>query len=99
MAKLSPEDMREAVSGLMAARAAMDDGSEPSISAEEMAEAMSHPLAAEYVGEMLEREPGSCVAGSDAPDFELPLADGSGSVRLSDHFGKRPVALVFGSYT
>ena len=25
--------------------------------------------------------------------------DGGGSVRLSDHFGKRPVALIFGSYT
>lgn len=91
--------MKEAVSSILAVRAAIDDGSEHSISAEEMAEVMSHPLADEYVSEMLERESGSCVVGSDAPDFELPLADGNGSVRLSGHFGKRPVALVFGSYT
>ena len=37
--------------------------------------------------------------GDRAFDFELPLLDGSGRVRLSDFAGERPVALVFGSYT
>ena len=42
--------------------------------------------------------------GQAAPDFTLPRLDasssnGSESVTLSDHFGKRPVALIFGSYT
>ena len=37
--------------------------------------------------------------GEPAFDFDLPLLDGSGSVRLADFAGQRPVALVFGSYT
>ena len=35
----------------------------------------------------------------EAADFELPLLDGGGVVRLSDFAGKKAVALVFGSYT
>lgn len=38
-------------------------------------------------------------AGDVAPDFELQDLDGKNSVRLSDFRGKRPVALIFGSYT
>ncbi len=34
-----------------------------------------------------------------APDFTLPRLQGGGSVTLSSFAGKRPVALVFGSYT
>jgi hypothetical protein len=34
-----------------------------------------------------------------APDFALPSHDGSSTVKLSDSFGKRPVVLVFGSFT
>jgi hypothetical protein len=34
-----------------------------------------------------------------APEFSLPREDGSGMVRLSSFAGKRPVALIFGSYT
>lgn len=38
--------------------------------------------------------------GSIAPDFELPYAKNEDTtVRLSSFAGKRPVALVFGSYT
>lgn len=37
--------------------------------------------------------------GDLAPDFELPELSGSGSVRLSQFRGERPVALLFGSYT
>jgi len=39
------------------------------------------------------------VPGEPAADFDLPLLDGSGRVRLADFAGERPVALVFGSYT
>ena len=38
-------------------------------------------------------------AGDPAPDFELSDVDGEHSVRLSDFQGKKPVALVFGSFT
>jgi hypothetical protein len=34
-----------------------------------------------------------------APDFTLRNHDGSGVVRLSDHFGKRPIVLSFGNFT
>jgi hypothetical protein len=37
--------------------------------------------------------------GDIAPDFELQDPSGERTVRLSNYFGKRPVALVFGSYT
>lgn len=37
--------------------------------------------------------------GYVAPDFTLPKHDGSANVKLSDSFGKRPVVLVFGSFT
>jgi len=37
--------------------------------------------------------------GDVAPDFELRDVNGENPVRLSDFRGKRPVALVFGSFT
>jgi hypothetical protein len=37
--------------------------------------------------------------GDLAPDFELEDPSGENSIKLSNFFGKRPVALVFGSYT
>jgi hypothetical protein len=38
-------------------------------------------------------------AGDPAPDFELPRRGSFERVRLSSFAGKRPVALIFGSYT
>jgi peroxiredoxin len=38
-------------------------------------------------------------AGDMAPDFTLYDIEGKNSVTLSDFRGKKPVALVFGSYT
>jgi hypothetical protein len=37
--------------------------------------------------------------GAIAPDFTLKLLNSDETVRLSDRLGKRPVVLVFGSYT
>ena len=37
--------------------------------------------------------------GDLAPDFTLKSPDGKQKVTLSDFRGKKPVALVFGSYT
>ena len=42
---------------------------------------------------------GLLEVGDPAPDFELPTLDRSGTVRLSSFRGKKPVVLVFGSYT
>ena len=38
-------------------------------------------------------------SGDMAPDFELRDVNGQNPVRLSDFRGKKPVALVFGSFT
>ena len=46
------------------------------------------------------REERAPNVGDAAPDFELPvLGDRAQTVRLSAFRGKRPVALIFGSYT
>jgi peroxiredoxin len=37
--------------------------------------------------------------GEMAPDFSLPAMDGTGKVTLSASRGKRPVVLIFGSFT
>ena len=37
--------------------------------------------------------------GDGAPDFELRDGNGENPVRLSDFQGRKPVALVFGSFT
>lgn len=44
-------------------------------------------------------DPKSPKVGDLAPDFELQDPEGNVRIRLSDFRGKRPVALVFGSYT
>jgi Ca2+-binding EF-hand superfamily protein/thiol-disulfide isomerase/thioredoxin len=51
-----------------------------------------------YAGEIGSIQEGPAL-NDDAPDFELKLADGSGTVKLSKETGKRPVVLVFGNFT
>ena len=48
----------------------------------------------------LERyDPLAPKAGDAAPDFELHDVNADNPVRVSDFTGKKPVALVFGSFT
>jgi hypothetical protein len=42
---------------------------------------------------------GATRVGETAPDFVLPTLDRRSQVRLASFRGKRPVVLVFGSYT
>ena len=42
---------------------------------------------------------GHLKEGDPAPDFTLSMHNREGQVTLSSHRGKRPVVLVFGSYT
>jgi hypothetical protein len=44
-------------------------------------------------------DPGAPKVGDLAPDFQLFDVRGEESVRLSDFRDKKPVALVFGSFT
>jgi hypothetical protein len=43
--------------------------------------------------------PRAAKVGEDAPDFTLPTRDGGPEVSLASFRGKKPVALIFGSYT
>jgi hypothetical protein len=69
-----------------------------------LAAAVSHPKAPDVIGRIMELEATSVQEGDAAPDFTLPWLEtvpvGAGEfLKLSSHFGKRPVALIFGSYT
>ena len=46
-----------------------------------------------------ERKKDSIKVGDVAPDFSLPLLKGKGEARLSEYREKKPVVLIFGSYT
>lgn len=55
---------------------------------------------AEEVSRQMGRGEGKLKPGDAAVDFDLPYAGGkAGRVHLSGFFGKKPVALVFGSFT
>ncbi len=45
------------------------------------------------------RHEGALRVGSPAPDVALHAASGAGIVRIADRIGKRPLVLVFGSFT
>ncbi|MFQ5418067.1 MAG: hypothetical protein ACE5FL_13625 [Myxococcota bacterium] len=71
---------------------------------DDLIEAAKHPRAPEVMAEIASAEAHSVKQGDPAPDFTLPRLPrpgrrDPGSVTLSSHFGDRPVALVFGSYT
>lgn len=46
-----------------------------------------------------ERRPDALKVGDFAPDFTLPDPTGKTSISLSNFRGKKPVVLIFGSYT
>ena len=73
------------------------------LSHDDLKQAMSHPKAAETVAELMSYDATAVKLGDPAPDFSLAYLPGSGRegarVTLSEHFGRRPVALIFGSYT
>lgn len=47
----------------------------------------------------LELDANAPKTGDETPDFELKDVNGENSVRLSDYQGRKPVALIFGSFT
>jgi hypothetical protein len=46
-----------------------------------------------------ERQPDRLQVGDPAPDFSLADPSGKNAVKLSGFQGKKPVVLIFGSYT
>jgi hypothetical protein len=80
------------------------DGKLAGTSVERLEKAISHPKAQAVIQELMALEEQVVKQGDPAPDFTLPWLQGSTAkssdrLTLSDHFGKRPVALIFGSYT
>jgi hypothetical protein len=79
------------------------DGRLEGLTVTDLADAVSHPKAPQMIAEIMDIEGSSAAVGEPAPDFTLPRLQGSeaptASVTLSEHFGTRPVALIFGSYT
>ena len=74
------------------------------LSVDDLADAISHPKAADVIAEIQALEGSSVQVGESAPDFSLPWLPPSGegqgeTLTLSSHRGERPVALIFGSYT
>ena len=53
----------------------------------------------EVFGWQKKNNPNAPKVGEMAPDFELTDITGTQTVRLSDYRGKRPVVLLFGSFT
>ncbi len=81
------------------------EGKLAGLTVDRLEKAVSHPEARAVISKLMAREAGAAKEGEPAPDFTLPWLTGShpggesDTMTLSDHFGKRPVALVFGSYT
>jgi hypothetical protein len=94
------DDVQKMISGMLASVAKQDM---QGLSIDDLKAAMSHPKADATVAELMSYEATSVQPGEAAPDFTLPYLPGSGrdgeTMTLSEHFGKRPVALIFGSYT
>ena len=67
----------------------------------ELADAISHPAAMESIQQGMQREASCVQEGQEAPDFALKFLQEPEAppLQLSSHFGRRPVALIFGSYT
>jgi hypothetical protein len=99
---MSEDPMRKMIEGMLEGlareRVEMDG-----LTLDDLRDAMSHPEAARFLADWMPVEAASVAAGAEAPDFTLPFLPGQGApgrtMTLSSHFGRQPVALVFGSYT
>jgi len=101
---MTEEDTKNMISGMLKN---LEGEEMQGVSLDNLKDVMQHPKAAETVAELMPLEATSVQPGQPAPDFTLPFLPGSlpegaapgATVTLSDHFGNRPVALIFGSYT
>jgi hypothetical protein len=46
-----------------------------------------------------QRQEGTLVAGHDTPDVELVALDGASRVYVREWIGRKPLVLIFGSFT
>ena len=92
VARASPVDPRWSVPGMVLSNLRHGRGLAPKDSPLTLQDVMASPDYRDL------RTP-KVAEGDPAPDFELRRLDGEGTVRLSALLAKKPVALVFGSYT
>ena len=76
---------------IAAALLLLTQAAQSGISAEDPDKGPKHP------GDM--RIPDKLSQGDIAPDFHLKTKDGKREIALSEFKGKKPVVLIFGSYT
>jgi len=99
---MSEDVMKSRVAGLLKQLEAGPHEME-GLDLDDLKAAMSHPKALDTLAKWMPFEATSVQPGAPAPDFRLPYLPGYGpegeSMTLSEHFGSRPVALIFGSYT
>jgi hypothetical protein len=98
---LTPEDLRFAIDDPPLKKPAGGDTAPSDTATVRNSAGPSSPAAALRMflrGEMGWLSAGPQV-GDPAPNFTLPMNEDFVSVQLSDSFGKRPVVLVFGSFT
>ena len=98
MSKIDVDEMIEGIRAQLEAQGVDLQG----LSLDDLRDALSHPKAAEQIMQSMAIEGASVQVGDPAPDFRLPRLGGPNAgdeTTLSSHFGKRPVALIFGSYT
>jgi hypothetical protein len=88
----SPVDRPWSIAGQLLTNIRLGKGLAPEGSPLTLTDVMASP---EYRNLMTAK----VAVGDVAPDFELPLLDGEGTVSLASLRSERPVALVFGSYT
>ena len=89
---LTPEDLREALPVMPPPK--RDDEPPPPNNDPSVITLLSGLLS----GELGSPLPGPRL-GATAPDFTLPTQDGKGEITLSQFRGKKPVVLIFGSFT
>ncbi len=102
MAEIDSKEMMEGMRAELERDQA--EGKLAGITIDDLQDAISHPKAGAVIAECMEADAQSVPQGEPAPDFTLPWLPGSAgsqdpTLTLSSHFGKRPVALIFGSYT
>ena len=99
---MSDDPMKKMIEGMLA-NLEQNDVQMDGLSLDDLKDAMSHPEAPKFLADWMPIEAASVKQGADAPDFTLPFLPGHATegetMTLSSHFGERPVALVFGSYT
>ena len=99
---MSEDAMQQMIQGMLQ-NLEQNDVQMEGLDLDDLKRAMSHPEAPVLLAKWMPYEATSVKQGEVAPDFTLPYLPGYGgdqeTMTLSSHFGERPVALIFGSYT